>query len=57
MFEQLAAWRLRLLSDECRVARHCAIDPLTQKELAQFEKLFRAMAMEVETSQRRAEKS
>jgi len=54
MFERMSVWRLRHFADECRTALAYATDPLTQRELAEFEAKFRELASDVEASQRTA---
>ena len=51
MLETLSIWRLRHFADECRRARENTRDPLTVRELAEFERKFRELAAEVEASQ------
>ena len=51
MLETLSIWRLRHFADECRRARENTQDPLTVRELAEFERKFRELAAEVEASQ------
>ncbi len=54
MFERMSVWRLRHFADECRRAREHALDPLTERELAQFEQKFRELASDVEAAQSQA---
>lgn len=54
MFERMSVWRLRHFADECRRALAHASDPLTQRELAEFEAKFRELASDVEAAQRTA---
>lgn len=51
MFERMSVWRLHRFADECRRARNHASDPLTRRELAEFEAKFLELAAEVESSQ------
>jgi hypothetical protein len=52
MFERMSVWRLRRFADECRNAVAHASDPLTRRELAEFESKFRELASDVEAAQR-----
>lgn len=54
MFERMSVWRLRHFADECRSAVANSSDPLTRRELAEFEAKFRELASDVETAQRSA---
>lgn len=54
MFERMSVWRLRHFADECRRAVAHASDPLTRRELAEFEAKFRELASDVEAVQRTA---
>jgi hypothetical protein len=56
MFDNISILRLRHFADECRRARTYAYDPLTQRELAEFERKFRDLAADVEASQDRVSK-
>ena len=49
--EALSIWRLRHFADECGRARENTQDPLTIRELAEFERKFRELAAEVEAAQ------
>ncbi len=51
MFDSLPVWRLRHFADECRRAREHAQDPMTFRELTEFERKFRELASELETTQ------
>ena len=51
MHETLSIWRLRHFADECRRAKEHTHDPLTVRELTEFERKFRELAAEVEASQ------
>lgn len=51
MFDNISIIRLRHFADECGRARAHAHDPLTQRELAEFERKFRDLAAEVEAAQ------
>ena len=51
MLETLSIWRLRHFADECHRAREYTQDPLTLRELAEFERKFRELAAEVEAAQ------
>ena len=51
MFDSISIYRLRHFADECRRARAHASDPLTEKELAEFEQKFRDLAADVEATQ------
>jgi len=51
MPETLSIWRLRHFADECRRACENTQDPLTVRELTEFERKFRELAAEVEASQ------
>jgi hypothetical protein len=50
MFDKLSVWRLRHFADECRRARELSLDPMTMRELAEFEHKFRELATELETA-------
>ena len=52
MFEGMSVWRLRHFADECRRARAHASDPLTVRELTEFEQKFRELASDVEAAQK-----
>lgn len=54
MFERMSVWRLRHFADECRRAVAHASDPLTRRELTEFEAKFRELASDVEAAQRTA---
>ena len=47
MLEGIVFRRLKHFVEECRHAKQSAIDPLTQKELDHFERLFQQRASEV----------
>jgi hypothetical protein len=55
MFERTTILRLRHFAEECRRAREHARDPLTVRELAEFELKFREHASNVETIQNQTE--
>lgn len=55
MFERTTILRLRHFAEECRRAREHARDPLTVRELAEFELKFRELASNVETMQDQTE--
>ncbi len=55
MFERTTILRLRHFADECRRAREHARDPLTARELAEFEQKFREFASNAEALQNQAE--
>jgi hypothetical protein len=44
MFDRIVAHRLKHYAEQCRLARLAAADPLTQRELAHFETLFKKLA-------------
>ena len=46
MFDRILVHRLKDYAEQCRLARLTAADPLTQRELAHFESLFRKHAEE-----------
>jgi len=50
MLYRMVIWRLRHFADECQRARHSAVDPMTRRELEQFEQLFQQSAAEIETA-------
>ena len=50
MLETLSIWRLRHFADECHRAKEHTHDPLTVRELTEFERKFRELAAEVEAS-------
>ncbi len=50
MFDNLSVWRLRHFADECRRARENTHDPMTMRELAEFERKFRELASEMEAT-------
>jgi hypothetical protein len=54
MFERMSVWRLRHFANECRRGHALASDPLTQRELAEFEAKFRELASDVEAAQNNA---
>jgi hypothetical protein len=50
MLYRMVIWRLRHFADECRRAQQSAVDPITRKELEQFEKLFQQSTSDIETA-------
>jgi len=51
VFDHFSILRLRYFADECQRARAHAYDPLTKRELAEFEQKFRDLAADVEAAQ------
>lgn len=50
MLYRMVIWRLRHFANECRCAKQFAVDPMTRKELEQFEILFQKSALNIETT-------